>query len=111
MTFNDRFAYIPLFAIAAMALVLMVLLIISKKRSTARVSFVIFAADIIVIIASIIAGSMFVSGNGSGTAMAFYGCALAVAIFLVVPYGIMLSTFEPKKIDKLVPKSYNERNA
>lgn len=94
-----------------MALVLMVLLIISKKRSTARVSFVIFAADIIVIIASVIAGSMFVSGNGSGTAMAFYGCALAVAIFLVVPYGIMLSTFEPRKIDKLVPKSYNERNA
>ncbi len=92
-----------------MAFAMLILLFISKKRSTARVSFTVFAADIIVLFASIIAGSMVLSGNESGTAMVFYGVSLTVAAFLVLPYCILLSTFEPKKIEKLVPKSYNER--
>lgn len=111
MKFDDNFAYIPLFAIAFIALLLLVLLVVSKKRSTARVSFIVFLSDIIVLVASLVAGAMFLGGNGSGTAALFFSVASFVAVALLLPYCIVLSTFEPKKIDKLVPKSYNEKAA
>ena len=43
--------------------------------------------------------------NGS---FMFFCLSIFVIAFILVPYGAMLAMFEPKKIDKLVPKSYNE---
>ncbi|MBQ1833871.1 MAG: SpoIIE family protein phosphatase [Treponema sp.] len=110
MASNDTFAHIPLFATAAIASILLVLLLISRKRSTARVSFTVLIADIILLSSSLAAGIMIVSGEEISSALFFFSIALFLAAFLVLPYGIMLSTFEPKKIEKLVPKSYNEKN-
>lgn len=109
MTFNDSFAYIPIFAIAIVALVLLPLLFIVRKRSTARVSFIVFAADLILFVSSLITGSRLLSGNADGSAMVFYAVSILIALFLFIPYGYMLATFEPKKIDVLVPHSYNEK--
>ncbi len=111
MTFDDRFAYIPLFAIAFIALVVFFLLVVSKKRSTARVSFIIFVADIILFLSSLISGNMILAGNPTGKATLFFGISLLVAAFITLPYCIMLSTFEPKKIEKLVPKFFNDKIA
>ena len=38
----------------------------------------------------------------------FYCLSIFAIAFILVPYGAMLAMFEPKKIDKLVPKSYNK---
>ena len=108
MDFNDSFAYVPLFAIAIVSAVIFVLLFNIKKKSTARVSFVAFVADGIVFVASLIAAIMILVNTENDAIFAFYSLILLAALFLFLPYCIMLCTFEPKKIEKLVPKSYNE---
>ncbi len=108
MTLNDTFAYIPLFAVGAIALVLMFLLVIIKKRSTARVSFIIFISDALLILGSFISAVVCITGNGAENAFIIFGFFLLCASFFLLPYCLVLSTFEPKVIDKLVPKSYNK---
>lgn len=109
MTETDSFAYIPLFAIGLITLALLALLFISKKRSTARVSFIAFLACAIIIVSSVCAAVMLLTAQyDAARVLSFYAVAIFVAALIALPYCIMLATFEPQKIEKLVPKSYNE---
>ncbi|MBP5442817.1 MAG: SpoIIE family protein phosphatase [Treponema sp.] len=108
MTFDNAYVYIPLFAIAALSLVLLVLLLIARKRSTARVSFITIASNVIIIVSSIICAIASLTGKMTNGSFMFFCLSIFVIAFILVPYGAMLAMFEPKKIDKLVPKSYNE---
>ncbi len=111
MTFDDRFAYIPLFVTAGVALLLFVLLLVSRKKSTARVSFTVLFADLLIMVSSLIAAFMVLSGNQSGNAMSFFSLAMMISALVVMPFCIILSTFEPKKFDTLVPKYMNDKAA
>ena len=108
MTFDNAYVYIPLFAISLLSLVLLILLIVARKRSTARVSFITIASNIIIIVSSLISAIASLTGKMSGGLFMFYCLRIFAIAFILVPYGAMLAMFEPKKIDKLVPKSYNK---
>ncbi len=113
MTFTDSYAYIPLFAMAFVALVLFVLLIFVRNKKTARVSFITFTADILLFIACM-TGAIGSLTSDSGNAFMITAFILFIASFLFIPYCIILCTFEPKKIEKLVPPAFNkmaEKNA
>lgn len=101
MTFNDSFAYIPLFATAAAAFVILILLVIIKKRNTARVSFITFIADVLVLVASLICALKPTSTDPSQDSLILIATVLFISAFLFIPYCIVLSTFTPKKIEKL----------
>ena len=102
MTFNDSFAYIPLFATALAALIIFVLLIIINKKKSARVSFITFIADIIVLVTCLLCAVKSTAiTNSSQSGLVTLGCALFVCAFIFIPYCIVLCTFSPKKIDKL----------
>ena len=107
MNFDDSYAYIPLLATAAFSVLLLVLLVIIRRRSTARVSFITFIATGLIFFSSIITAFSLLSGNTNGNAFIWHTIILFFALFLFLPYCLVLATFEPKKIDKLVPKSKN----
>ncbi len=111
MIFDDSTAFIPLFAIAAVAFISFFLLLIINRRKTARVSFIVYAADVV-----IFAGSLFTaiqtmnSGDYSDFAQVLL-LAVLTAVIILIPYLVILCTFEPKKIEKLVPKFVNKKNS
>lgn len=107
MTFDDTFAYIPLFAIATVAIILLILLVVSKKKSSARISYTTIASLLIVIFTNFSTAFSLLLGNESKSAISTYAITMFFAAFLQLPYCIMLCTFEPRKFDKLVPKSAN----
>lgn len=105
MILSDEYAYVPPFAISIIALIVFFLLMGIKKKSTARVSFIAFLSTFIIFGGSLYTGTHLL--NGDTSANLIFGLSLAVAFLLVVPYCIVLCTCEPKKIEKLVPHSYN----
>ena len=109
MNLQDNFAFIPLVATAAAALIDFILLIIVKKRSTARISIITFIADILLCIGSVYA-ALFAKPS-EGNALSIFACLVFAGMFCTIPYLIILCTFQPKKIEKLVPPSKNaEKN-
>lgn len=109
LTLNDSFAYIPLFALTAIAALLLLLLVIVRKKSTARVSFIAMGAVGLLLVASLFGAVSVLRGNSDQKAFLNFITCIMVGSIVFIPYLIMLATFEPKKIDKLVPKSFNER--
>lgn len=112
MLLKDELAYIPLFATSVVATLILVLLFLIKKKSTARISFVAYLATILIILGTLITGFENLNNNiKSNSSMLFIMSAfLFCAVFVVLPYCIILYTFEPKKIEKLVPPSANKNN-
>ena len=105
MTFTDSYAYIPLFALAGVAAIVFILLLIVRHKQTARVSFITLIADLLLLGASL-AGAI-ACLRDSGNALMILSFFSFIAAFLFIPYGIILCTFEPKKIDRLVPPAFN----
>lgn len=101
MAFNDCFAYIPLFATAGACLIIFILLLIIKQRSTARVSFISFAADILVFAGSIFCAFQKIPDDAETTALFFISFCLFIAAFLILIYCAVLCTFSSKIIEKL----------
>ncbi|MCR5219161.1 MAG: SpoIIE family protein phosphatase [Treponema sp.] len=94
-------------ATAIVAALLFVMLIIIKKRKTARVSFIIFLSDLMVLGGSLYAAYKSTLHGNKDAAFIFTSAILAAA-FLLIPYALMLCTFEPKKFEKLVPAFMNK---
>lgn len=97
---------IPLFAMAVISIIVFLLLIGIAKKKTARVSFITFFADIVVFASSVY--SIFLYLKEEGDPVRIFMLGISIAALLFVPYCIMLCTFEPKKIVKLVPHAVNE---
>ncbi len=106
MILDDTYAYIPLFAVSVISAVLFLLFISIRKKNTARISFIAFFATLIVIAGSIYSAVRLIIG--AKNAFLIFGTVMALAILVIIPYGIMLCTFEPQKFIKLVPHSVNE---
>ncbi|MBB5218118.1 sigma-B regulation protein RsbU (phosphoserine phosphatase) [Treponema rectale] len=104
---NNNVAYIPMAATAIVAALLFVMLIIIKKRKTARVSFILFLSDLTVLIGSLYAAYK-INQRGNTDAVFIFTAVIAAASFLLIPYALMLCTFEPKKFEKLVPVFVNK---
>ena len=111
MTLDDTFAYIPLFALATLSLLLMVLLSAIKKKSTARTSFILYLSTFITLCSSVVAAVIRLATpfDESCNAFIIFSVGIFLAALILLPYCIMLYTFEPKQIVKLVPKSVNKR--
>ena len=107
MIFNDIYAYIPLFSITATAAVVFILLLAIRKKSTARVSFIALLSTILVAAGSFIAAVHSLGNDSADDSLMFFATFCLAAFIIVIPYCIILCTFEPKKIDKLVPHSLN----
>ena len=107
MNLSNSFAFIPFFAAAAEAVAILVLLFIIKRRSTARVSFTMFTAAAMLLVVSLVGA--FMGGDSEGIALTVIALLLFLTGLVVIPYLIVLSTFEPKHIVTLVSKSENER--
>ncbi len=110
MTLDDSFAYLPLIGLAILSVVLIILLSVIRKKSTARVSYIHFLSLVVLFVTSIAGAVSNVSNDGgdSKALMVFATGVLLVGI-LLLPYLLMLMTFEPKKIVKLVHPSVNKR--
>ena len=111
MTLDDSFAYLPLFGITALSLVLLVLISLVKKKGSARISVVFYAALLCVLVTSLAGAFIELSADeaASSNGMIVAGIGLLSAALLLVPYCLMLITFEPKKISKLVPRYVNRK--
>ncbi len=111
MTLDDTFAYIPLFALAVLSVLLIVLLSAIKKKSTARTSFIFYLSTFITLCSSVMAGVIRMTTPLDEPCNAFIIFALGIFLagIVLIPYCLMLYTFEPKQIVKLVPKSENKR--
>lgn len=107
MIFNDIYAYIPLFSITATAAVVFILLLAIRKKSTARVSFIALLSTILVAAGSFIAAVHSLGNESADDSLMVFATFCLAAFIIVIPYCIILCTFEPKKIDKLVPHSLN----
>lgn len=106
MTFNDTFAYIPLFAAAAAALIILILLVVIYKKNTARVSFTAFLADAFVIAGTVMAASLPVPEDTTSKSLIIVACALFAASFVLIPYCIVLCTLSSKKRERLSASSF-----
>ncbi len=106
MSLDDKFTYIPLFSIFVICFFVFILLILIRKKSTARVSFVALFSDAIIGIGSLLSALKELSGESNS--FIFFAVSILIASIIVIPYCIILCTFEPKKIDKLVPHFVNE---
>jgi sigma-B regulation protein RsbU (phosphoserine phosphatase) len=113
MALTDNFAYIPLFAVCIIASVILFLLMRIKNKGTARVSFILFTATVVVLFTSLVAAIMQLTGGGGEEPKAFavFATGILFAAFLLIPYCLMLTLFEPQQIVKLVPKSVNRAAA
>ena len=113
MALTDNFAYIPLFAVCIIASVILFLLMRIKNKGTARVSFILFTATVVVLFTSLVAAIMQLTGGGEEEPKAFavFATGILFAAFLLIPYCLMLTLFEPQQIVKLVPKSVNRAAA
>ncbi len=109
MALSNSLANIFLIATSAISLVIFVLLFIIKKKSTARVSYVAFLSALSGMggsIATLIANIN--SEDSESISLLIISIAFFVISILVLAYCIVLCTFEPKVISKLVPHSVNE---
>lgn len=106
MILDDQFIYIPLFSLAFLCATIAVLFLAIRKKSTARISFVAILSSLIIAAGSLVAGLKIVTGGEN--AFSVFVIAVDLAALFIVPYGIILCTFEPKEIRKLVPHSQNE---
>lgn len=88
----DTFAYIPLIATAVLATVMCVLLAVVRIRNTARVSYILFLVLIIVVV-----GVLRVVLRPTLYPLMTLGAMCLLICVLIVPYAIMLCTFDPKK--------------
>ncbi|MFA6936955.1 MAG: SpoIIE family protein phosphatase [Treponema sp.] len=111
MTLNDSFAYIPLFATAICAFVVLVLLIVIYKKKSARVSFVTFIIDALLIISCVVCALLPTPQNTSEKGLFLLSCVLFISAFLFIPYCIILCTFPSKKIQKLEASSSKKVNS
>ncbi len=113
MTLDDSFAYLPLFAVAFLSVILIILLMAVKKKGSARISFVHYLSLSILALCCFVGALIELSSPNpekcNGIIIAGYG--MIIAAFLFIPYCLMLTTFEPKQTVKLVPKSVNRRLA
>ena len=105
MNFSETFAYIPLFGASAEAVVVFVLLLVIRIKSKARVSALTLLSVLVGAVALCAAAIM--SFSRSAPALAVVAYALCVALFFCIPYCAVLCTFEPKRIEKLVPPEKN----
>jgi len=105
----ESIAYIPLFGTSFVAVLIFSFLILIKKRKTARVSFITFVSVAVFALASLICAIRLLANPENFLSdIQIYFFFLFGASVLFIPYCIMLCTFEPKKIEKLVPPSYNK---
>ena len=105
MILDDKFAYIPLFAVSVICAFLFVLFLLIRKKKTARVSFIALLSDLILGAGSLIAAVKEITGEGNS--FVYFAVAASIAALILIPYCIILYTFEPKKIEKLVPHYVN----
>ena len=82
-----------------------------KKRKTARISFIFYVSDIIIALLCFkTAITNLVSGDyETGNALVTMATGLFLAGLALIAYCLVLCTFEPQKIAKLVPKSVNSK--
>ncbi len=111
MALDDSFAYLPLYGVAALSLILLVLVSAIKKKGSARISSVMYMSLVILFICSIIAAFIKQQEEPGtiGNGFIVFSVGVLAAAVLSIPYCIMLLTFEPKEIRKLVPRSVNRR--
>ena len=105
MILDDKFAYIPLFAVSVICAFLFVLFLLIRKKKTARVSFIALLSDLILGAGSLIAAVKEITGEGNS--FVYFAVVTSIAALILIPYCIILYTFEPKKIEKLVPHYVN----
>lgn len=109
MNFSNSFAYIPLFAIAGISLVVFILLLLVRGKKTARISFISLLGIAVLGIGSAILAVIQLTDPDNDQFMFIYFAAVFGSLFLFLPYSIILLTFEPKKIEKLVSPKYNQQ--
>ncbi len=105
MIFNENFAPITFFLVSVICVFLFVLFLVIRKKSTARVSFIVLLDDLIVLFGSLVTGLRLTGGDEK--AFVIFSVSVAFAALITLPYLFILCTFEPKKIEKLVPHSVN----
>lgn len=111
MALDDSFAYLPLYGVAALSLILLILVSAIKKKKSARISSVMYMSLVILLVSSL-AGAFIKQQEQPGTignGFVVFGVGVLAAAVLTIPYCIMLLTFEPKEIRKLVPRSVNRK--
>lgn len=108
---ENTFAYIPLFAVTALSIVLLILFSYIKKKKTARISFIAYIVTILMGAGSFISAIQIYCAEDQTQAFGIFAFAMALSVFFVIPYAIVLCTFEPKEIRKLVPHSKNVEDA
>lgn len=104
---DNSFAYIPLFAITTLSLVLLIMFSYIKKKKTARISFITYFAVIILGLGSLISALQIYFIKDQTQAFGLFSISIAIATFIMIPYALILCTFEPQEIKKLVPHSKN----
>ena len=104
----NKYSYIPLFALSVLCFLMIVLFSVIKRKSTARISFVAYLSTIIIGAASFVSAVQIVWYKEQDSAYGIFACGVALAAILVIPYALVLCTFEPKEIRKLVRHSVNE---
>ncbi len=111
MSLDDSFAYLPLFGIAALSFILIILVSAIKKKGSARISSIMYLGLLILFGSSLIGAITKLNEDPDtvGNGFIVFGVGVLVAALITVPYCVMLLTFEPKKIAKLVPRSTNRR--
>lgn len=111
MTLNDSIAYMPLFAVTVECVLLLLLFSAIKKKSTARISFIFYVSIIIIGISCFnVAITNLSSGDyETGKSLVTLATGLFIVGFVLIAYCLVLCTFEPKKIEKLVPRSVNTK--
>ncbi len=110
MSGTESIAYIPLIGISFIAILIFVFLIFVQKRQTARVSFISYTATAVIALSSLISAIRLIAAPEYFVDIIQLWCFILCGTgLLFVPYCIMLCTFEPKKIEKLVPPSFNRQ--
>ena len=109
MNFSNSFAYIPLFAIAGISLVVFILLLLVRGKKTARISFISLLGIAVLGIGSAVLAVIQLTDPDNDQFMFIYFTAVFGSLFLFLPYSFILLTFEPKKIEKLVSPKYNQQ--
>ena len=104
---ENAFAFIPLFAVTALSIVMLILFSYIRKKKTARISFVAYLSTLVLGAGSFVSGLQVCFSDNPSSAFGIFAFSALIAAFLIIPYEIILCTFEPKEIRKLVPHSKN----
>ena len=73
--FENTFAYIPLFAITAVSVIMLILFSAIKKKKTARISFIAYLSTIIIGTGSFISAVKVLFSEDQSNAFGFFACA------------------------------------